>query len=217
MIKTKWFPVGELQANCYLVTDEEAGAALLVDTGAPHRELEREIEMFGGDKLQYILLTHGHFDHIGYTAALKQQYPQVKIVISEKDAPFTHRDDLNLSLFFEGTLPHFDADILVKDGDRLPFGSGTIEVIATPGHTAGGVCYRIDDSLFTGDTLISLTTGRTDFPTGNTREMLRSIKRLAAIPGDLKVYCGHGESSTLAYERDHNFAMRDFSDDDLSE
>ena len=217
MIKTECFPVGQLLANCYFVRDEEAGTALLVDTGAPSKEMEEAVDAFGGEKLQYILLTHGHFDHIGNTAALKQKYPWVKVVISEKDAAFTRRDDLNLSLFFDGTLPHFDADILVRDGDELPFGKGTIQVLSTPGHTAGGVCYRLEDCLFTGDTLMSCTTGRTDFPTGSPRQMMESIKRIAAIPEDLTLYCGHGESSTLDYERIHNFFMRDSDDDDLSE
>ena len=206
MIKVKCFPVGALSANCYFVTADN-DESLLIDTGAPAKELDRIINEFGADKLKYILLTHGHFDHIANTAAVKREYPNVKIVISEKEKDFTTRDNLNLSLFFDGTIEHFDADILVNDGDELPFGKYKIKVLATPGHTIGGVCYIIDDSIFTGDTLIAGTTGRTDFPTGSIADMRKSIARLAAIEGDLNVYCGHGESTRLGYERDNNYFM----------
>jgi len=206
MIKVKCFPVGALSANCYFVTADN-DESLLIDTGAPAKELDRIINEFGADKLKYILLTHGHFDHFANTAAVKREYPNVKIVISEKEKDFTTRDNLNLSLFFDGTIEHFDADILVNDGDELPFGKYKIKVLATPGHTIGGVCYIIDDSIFTGDTLIAGTTGRTDFPTGSIADMRKSIARLAAIEGDLNVYCGHGESTRLGYERDNNYFM----------
>ena len=206
MIKVKCFPVGALSANCYFVTADN-DESLLIDTGAPAKELDRIINEFGADKLKYILLTHGHFDHVANTAAVKREYPNVKIVISEKEKDFTTRDNLNLSLFFDGTIEHFDADILVNDGDELPFGKYKIKVLATPGHTIGGVCYIIDDSIFTGDTLIAGTTGRTDFPTGSIAGMRKSIARLAAIEGDLNVYCGHGESTRLGYERDNNYFM----------
>lgn len=215
MIKVKWFPVGELAANCYFVYDEEEGVSLLIDTGAPCEEMYRAVEAFGADKLQYLLLTHGHFDHIGNASAVREKYPQVKIVIGEKDKDFTQRDSLNLSLFFEEGLKHFDADILVNEGDELPFGRERIKVLSTPGHTAGGVCYIIGDSVFTGDTLISGSCGRTDFPTGSGREMIASLRRLAELPGDMKVYCGHGESSTLEYERRTNFCMRSDEHDDI--
>lgn len=208
MIQIKCFSVGELGANCYFVFDREQGVSLLVDTGAPCEDMYRAVEEFGADKLQYLLLTHGHFDHIGNVAAVKERYPGVKIVIGEFDSDFTQKDNLNLSLFFEGTLRHFDADILVNDKDELPFGNGSIRVLATPGHTAGGMCYIIGNNIFTGDTLFSGSCGRTDFPTGSSREMLFSLRKLASIPEDLNVYCGHGESSTLDYERKTNFCMR---------
>ncbi len=215
MIKIKSYTVGSLAANCYFVTDTDSDVSLLIDTGAESLAVENAVNEFGSDKLKYILLTHGHFDHIGNTANLKKRYPNAKIVIGEKDAPFTNDDSLNLSLFFGEPVEHFNADILVSDGTELTFGSRTIKVIATPGHTIGGVCYIIGNNLFTGDTIMSQTTGRMDFPTGNSRDMFESVKKIAAIKENLNVYCGHGESSTLNFERAHNIFMGNTEYDDL--
>lgn len=215
MLKVQCFPVGELQANCYFVSDEASGVSLLIDTGAPSSQMDMAVERFGSEKLRYILLTHGHFDHIGNTAAVKRAYPAAKIVIGREEEEFTSRDTLNLSLYFEGGLEHFKPDILVDDGDVLPFGNEEIRVISTPGHTRGGVCYLIGSLLFTGDTIISGTTGRMDFPTGSSRDMVRSVAKLARIKGNPRVYCGHGESSTLDEERKNNIFMEKACHDDL--
>lgn len=215
MIKVQWFPVGQLQANCYFVTDTEADVALLIDTGANSVQLENKIHDFGAEKLKYILLTHGHFDHIGYTAEMKRKYPSVKVVISESEAPFLTNDSLNLSLYFGDKIEHFHADILVNDGMMLDFGNEKIKVISTPGHTVGGVCYIIGNNIFTGDTIMSQTTGRMDFPTGNSHDMFESVKKIAAIKENLNVYGGHGGNSTLDYERKHNIFMGNNAYDDL--
>ena len=209
------FSIGELEANCYFVRDDVTQTALIVDMGVPSEEVYREIDAFGGENLQYILLTHGHFDHIGNTAALKRRYPRAAIVIGRKDDPFTSSAALNLSVHFDISCEPFRADRLVDDGEKLPFGNFTIQVIGTPGHTAGGVCYQIGDNLFTGDTIISPTTGRTDFPTGNSREMIASVRKIAALPGNPHLFCGHGEESTLAYERKYNMIMRNCTNEDL--
>lgn len=216
MIKVECYPVGELMANLYLVFDDEQGLCFAVDTGAECLQAEKSIDSFGADRFKYILLTHGHFDHIGAAAAVKRKYPDVKIVIGEGDSPFTNNDLLNLAGHFPGTyVEHFDADITVNEDSVLPFGNKTISVMETPGHTRGGVCYRFEDMLFTGDTIISGTTGRMDFPTGDSRAMLESAKRIAALEGNLKLFCGHGNATTLDFERKYNYAMGNITYDDL--
>ena len=189
---------------------------MLVDPGDYSETLDQQIEQFGSDRLQYILLTHGHFDHIGGAAAFKRKHPNAKIVISTADAGYLQNDRLNLSYHFDVSIEPFTADLQVGEGDELPFGSHSVKVISTPGHTSGGVCYIIDRTMFTGDTLISGTTGRTDFPTGSLREMAHSIRRLAKLEGDYSVYCGHGGASTLQNERENNYFMRECIYDDLS-
>lgn len=215
MIKVECYPVGSLQANCYFVTNTDSDVSLLIDTGAESAKVEKRVNEFGAEKLKYILLTHGHCDHIGNAAEMKKKYPNAKIVIGEKEAEFTTKDTLNLSLFFGNTIEHFTADILANENTVLDFGNEKIKILETPGHTIGGVCYIIGNNIFTGDTIMSQTTGRMDFPTGNSRDMYASVKKIAAIKENLNVYCGHGDSSTLDYERKHNIFMGNNSYDDL--
>lgn len=215
MIKVECFPLGELQANCYFVKNTESGISLLIDMGDSSSEVEKRIDEFGAEKLKYVLLTHGHFDHIGNTADIKRKYPDVKIVIGEKDSAFTNNDTLNLSAFFSEKTEHFNADITVNDGDELEFGNEKIKVLSTPGHTRGGVCYIIGDNLFTGDTIMSRTTGRIDFPTGSRGEMIKSVKKIASLDGNFNVYCGHGEQTTLDFERKNNIFMENVNYDNL--
>ena len=205
MIKIERFVVGEIEANCFFVTDDEENLAFLVDTGDYSFELKKRIKEFGAEKVKYILLTHGHLDHIGYASEMREEFPSAKIVIGKDDAHFTNEDDLNLSSLFGMTFRHFDADILVEDGSELAFGSKKIKVISTPGHTKGGVCYIFGDCIFTGDTLFRGCIGRTDFPTSSTSELIRSVKeRLFILPEETIVYPGHGGVTTIGHEKLYN-------------
>ena len=207
MIRIERFVVGEIEANCFFVTDDEENLAFLVDTGDYSFELKERIKEFGADKVKYILLTHGHLDHIGYASEMREEFPSAKIVIGKDDAHFTNEDDLNLSSLFGMTFRHFDADILVEDESELAFGSKKIKVISTPGHTKGGVCYIFGDCIFTGDTLFRGCVGRTDFPTSSKEDMKKSLEKLEALDGNYKVYCGHESNTTLDYERKNNIYM----------
>lgn len=198
----------KISCNCYLVTDDKTNKVLVVDPGEVCPSLENRIREYDPDNLEYILLTHGHYDHTANAANLKKKYPSAKIVIGEKEKDFATDSMLNLSTVSGVYVEKFKPDILVSDGTQLPFGSVTIDVMETPGHTAGGVCYKIENNIFSGDTLFRLSMGRTDFPTGNIKEIGKSLKRLYELDGNPDIYSGHGDSTTLEFERKNNPYMR---------
>lgn len=208
MIDIKVFPVTFLETNCYLVTDTETAEAAVIDPGAKSEELIQEIRS-KGLTLAYVLLTHGHFDHIGYAKQLADLFG-AKIVIGEKGGEFLHKGNLNLSDFHKndiGTLHPFTADILLNDRDVLMLGTTKITYLTTPGHTVGCGCYLMEDSLFCGDTLFCESYGRTDLFTGDEQQMARSLKKLKDLKGNLKAYPGHGPSTSLDHERKYNPLM----------
>ena len=205
-VTTLTFPC--FSANCYLVTDEETGESLLIDPGSYGERQKDFIKAQGVEKLKYILLTHGHFDHMIGVERFRNAFSG-EVVVHENDSDKLSSAVGSLYSRFEREIPFASAtaDIKVKDGDSLPFGKYEIEVIHTPGHTKGCVCYKIGDCLFTGDTLFRGSIGRTDVPDSDEGEMLSSLKKLNAIEGDYKVYPGHEGTSTLSYEKQTNRYM----------
>lgn len=195
-------PLGPVRANTYIVSDEKYDGTFIVDAGAYNPRLER---LINGKKIEYILLTHGHFDHIMGVSELKKHFPEAKVCIHESDAPMLCDDMLSLAFAFGDEVDKsLRADIILHDGDELPFGDKKIKVIHTPGHTKGGVTYVIDDCMFTGDTLFNRSVGRTDFPGGNSKILNDSICRLFDSDGDYNVYPGHDINTTLSDERKNN-------------
>lgn len=193
-------------ANCYLAVNEDTNEGFLVDPGAYSKRQSDYIKENCG-KLKYILLTHGHFDHISGVKQFRDEF-SAKVVIHENDEGCL-RDSLKSLGITQGLpSPKINADIIVSSGDKLSFGGKEIDVIHTPGHTKGGVCYKIDDILFTGDTLFKGTVGRTDFPGGSLEEIIDSLKKLNSLHGDYKIYPGHEGLTTLDFERANNPYMR---------
>jgi glyoxylase-like metal-dependent hydrolase (beta-lactamase superfamily II) len=190
--------VGMIGTNCYVLCDETAGVCTVIDPGDEARRVCAAVEETGC-KLQFILLTHGHFDH---TSGLEGLLRWQKVPV------YIHRADvgpLERPSHYQYPAP---ADTLFYDeGDRVQLGSLEIEVFHTPGHSPGSVTLRVGDVLFTGDTLFRDSCGRTDLPGGSYSVLLDSLRRLYDLPGDYRVYPGHEAFSTLNRERQRNYFM----------
>lgn len=206
MIKVDTFIVGELETNCYLLEDTDTKELLVIDPGDKSEELVKEIEKRGAN-LRYILLTHGHFDHISNVANLVSLFSP-KVCACKDELTLISRGLYNLSVLRNFSVEPFDVDIELCDNDEIPFGDKKIKFIKTPGHTAGGGCYITEDMIFSGDTLFCESIGRSDFPTSNSLEIIRSVRMLKDLEGDYTVYPGHGVATTLEHERKYNPYMR---------
>lgn len=199
----KRFIAGRLENNIYLVVDEKSGEAVLIDATQDLPEIQKAVKDLGV-KVKYILLTHGHFDHILGLNSLKKSLnaPAVickdDLVISDNINEFTRLFGLP-----DSVPPKYD--MYIKDGDEILLGSYKIKVIHTPGHTEGGVCYLVDGKLFSGDTLFRGSVGRTDLFGGNFDKLSDSIKnKLFKLDDKTEVFPGHGDMTTIGFEKKYN-------------
>ena len=203
-MKIKRLPLESISINCYLISTEKA--AIVIDPGFYSSEVEEFLKDNASPK-KLILLTHCHFDHIGDADRLRSA-TNTKIAIGEFDNNSLSDPNKNLCNLFGADLKPFSADITLIDGEIVSVGDIEIKVIHTPGHTLGGVCYLIDDILFSGDTLFSGSIGRTDFPDGDFAILKNSVNKLYQLPESTKVYSGHGEATTIGYEKKYNPFIR---------
>ena len=195
---------GSMDNNCSLIIDEKTNQSALVDCNEFSQKM---IDMIGDTDLKYILLTHGHFDHIIGARDTKAKYG-AKVVISSEDKPMLSSSKLSLAAFCNAPQNDVEADIVIADGDEITLGDTVIKVMSTPGHTLGSVCYIAENSIFSGDTLFYCSCGRTDFPSGSPEQMMSSLQKLKALDGDYKVYTGHNNLTTLDFERKNNPYMK---------
>ena len=196
LIKT--LPVGQLETNCYIVTDEASLCCAVIDPGDESNTI---LDYLEDNHLRClaILLTHGHYDHVGAAAAVAEETGATVYMHRADD---THGEDPRRPY----TLP--EKGEYYGDGDAVELPGLRFAVMATPGHTPGGVTLRCGEALFTGDTLFRGSCGRTDLPGGDMDEELMSLKKLCELPGDYEVYPGHMDSSTLERERSFNYYCR---------
>lgn len=187
---------GMYEENCYLIMDEDTKELGIIDPGGQAKVIAEKVRNLGG-KAKFILLTHGHSDHVDGVVDLMDEL-NVPFYIHKAEEEFMQNDN-----YVFGSLPK-TAEYL-KEGDTLKLGKNTIKVIETPGHTPGGICFLINDKLFTGDTLFQGSIGRSDFPGGNGMKLVKNIKdKLIPLGDNIEVYPGHGGASTIGYEKRMN-------------
>lgn len=217
MIRIENIVLGMCATNCYAVFDGGAKTpggyvddgqlkeAVIIDPAADAACIEAMIARY---KLKpvAVLLTHGHFDHLSAADAVRRRY-RIKVYAGNEERSVMNSSSSNLSLPFTGEGMTLEADEYFKPGEKLDFAGFRIGTIPVPGHTIGSVCYYFEEQkvLFSGDTLFAGSVGRSDFPTGNAGQLIRAIKSgLMSLPDDVKVYPGHGESTTIGCERVNN-------------
>ena len=203
-MEIKVLPLGNIQANCYLISNESA--AVVIDPGFDS-EIVTNFLMENSTKERLIILTHCHFDHIGGAYNLRKD-TGVKIAIGFFENPALSDLEVNLSKMFGAKLTPFSADILLNDNEEFFVGDLCFKVIHTPGHTIGSICLLLGEILFSGDTLFAGSIGRTDFPGGNFSTLEASIKKLYTLNGDTTVLSGHGEQTKIEYEKQQNPFIR---------
>ncbi len=196
-------PVGPIEANCFVVYDEETKEAAVIDPGADGKRIIQEINKHDL-KVKYIINTHGHADHIGANLDVKNS-TGASLMIHEEDGAMLTDANSNLSVFMGRGITKPAPDVLLHEGDVIEIGSSTLKVVHTPGHTKGGICLYNEEVCFSGDTLFAGSIGRTDFPGGSYGEIINSIKtKLMPLADEIIVYPGHGPATTIGQERRTN-------------
>lgn len=196
-------PAGIYAVNCFIISCEQTKKAAVIDPGGDAEEIVKYIDEHELE-LQYILLTHGHGDHIGGILEIKAK-KEVPVLIHEDDASMLQDANKNLSKLMSGPDVELIPDRVLKGGEILELGELKLHIMHTPGHTPGGICIKVKDCLFTGDTLFANSIGRTDFEGGSFEKIIDSIKsKLLVYDDQTKVFPGHGPASTIGRERASN-------------
>ena len=201
--------VGELAANCWFLTNEDTKEALVIDPGDEADRIQAYLEKKGWT-VPAILLTHGHLDHMGAADALKERIG-APILAMKAEEPLLSDGKKNLSAFIIHRAVTVKADRLLEDGEELELAGIRLKVYLTPGHTPGGGSFYCEEAgcVFTGDTLFCGSVGRSDFPGGSMKALVQSIKeKLFSLPDNTRVCPGHGQETTVQYEKKYNPFVR---------
>lgn len=195
--------VGPLEVNCYILGCEHTKEAAIIDPGGDADEIIKVIEK---EKFipKVIINTHAHFDHVGGVKVIQDHF-KIDFLLHKDDLFLIENLNEQATLFGFDYIPEPVVNKFVNDKDQISFGREVAKVIHTPGHTPGGVCYYVNDSIFVGDTIFAGSIGRTDFPGSSYETLIKSIKeRLFPLDDSVRVYPGHGPSTTIGNEKSHN-------------
>ncbi|MGO1469536.1 MAG: MBL fold metallo-hydrolase [Tissierella sp.] len=193
-------PAGLYAANCYIIVDEDTKKSIIVDPGGNADDLLKFIKQ-NNLEMEYIVLTHGHADHIGAVIELKNDL-NIPIMAHSDELELLNNSDQNLSSQMSIKPLEIKPSILVNDGDKFNFGNIDVEIIHTPGHTEGGISLKVGNNLFAGDTLFKGSVGRSDLHGGNSSVLINSIReKLLVLNEDTIVWPGHGDSTTIGEEK----------------
>ena len=206
MYKITGVASGPIGTNCYSIINDETKEAILIDASGRKEKLLSLIKK-NDAKVTTILLTHAHFDHMDGVSGIREEFPDLEVIIGKNDLPLLENPTLNLSLSFMGDPISEHADRTVSDGDTIQLIGLDIKCIEVPGHTKGGMCYYFEENkmIFDGDTLFCGSIGRSDFPTGDGEALLKGISdRIFSLPDETVVYPGHNMRTTVGREKQEN-------------
>ena len=202
-MQVEWINTGAIGVNTYIAWTKGDALCVVIDPGGYPAQLGTRLEELGLTP-ECVVLTHGHFDHIGGVKSIKERF-NAKIMIHALDEEMLYSSEKNLSHFFGFNLVQPPADELLYDGAAVHAGDTELKVLHTPGHSPGGICLMSGNILFTGDTLFRESIGRTDFPGADFQALQNSIhEKIMGLPEDTVIFPGHGDPSDIGHERRHN-------------
>ena len=206
----KTIAVGPLDVNCYILGCEDTKVAAIIDPGDNADEIIKVIDKEGLNP-RFIINTHAHFDHVGGVKTIQEHF-KIDFLLHKEDLFLIDNVNEQATAFGLSPIPKPDVNKFVNNGDKISLGDKVINVIHTPGHSPGGVCYHVDNNVFVGDTMFAGSIGRTDLPGGSYETLINSIKeRLFPLDDSTIVYPGHGPSTTIENEKKHNPFLTELS------